>query len=335
MIVSLHEAAATLRYSQPERLRPWLAEFIDDQLEQIARDRDPSEPEPATRDARADLVAWLKELGGPWFAFSSYVLPGWTWISVPIQPAKTVEAHLRWMEMRIGDFRREVGRLGDLFAFEAVGLEPETFVRRGCMSELPRAIEAHDNAGEIYDAIQHTCDLMLDAARLPRDEAVGRTIDGFFRGKPPTEEELGEFIDDLAGAVARAFFARFGRPPHAELERELIGLERRTEHLRWEAGWLRARIARQRYLDDQELDELRADLERVEGIIGENTARLGPMFDEVIRQLESELDELEQDWVGASERESVVTEARLDRQIGTQVTRLASLKARRGQLEAA
>jgi hypothetical protein len=276
----------------------------------------------------------MREIGAPWFAFSSYVLPGWTWIGVPIQLDRSVEAHVRWMEIRIEDFRHELMRLGELFTFEKVGLEPETFVKRVLKAELPRVVAAHDNSGEAYDAVQLACNLMIDAARLPIEEGSRTAIDDFFGASLPTDQELQSFIDELATSLTRDFFHRYGLPPHAGFEREMIALERRTEQLCWEIDWLREQIGRRAFIDDEHLADLRGELEIIEGIARSNFERLHALYPETIGVLEAELDDLESAWIGANDRDSITTEARLDGKITAQVTRLAAHKARLEELEA-
>ncbi len=326
MAISIHEAVGALRYSDTERLRPRLTAFIDSQLSRVSRERE--EDEPTASDVGGEAVKLLKELGAPWFAFTSYVLPGWTWGGVPLNPDKKVEVHVRWMTMRIEDFRREVGRLEELFDVERVGIEPELYVRRVCGSELPRIVEEHEQSWEAYDAIQLACDLMLEAARLPINDVVRSTINGFIGSSLPTPDELERFIDELAKAVGDAFCERFGQPPYEGREGELIALEVRIEGTLWELGWLRERVASETYLDEVELDRLKRDLTALERRFDYDLGRLQDLFHDIVEAVEKEVEELEGEWVAANDRDSVITQANSLSRINSQKARLASLYAR-------
>lgn len=326
MAINIHEAVATLKYSDTERLRPRLAAFFDAQLAQVRPGCE--EEKPAGCDVGGDAVKLLRELGAPWFAFSSYVLPGWSWGGVPLNPDKKVDVHVRWMAMRIDDFRREIARLEELYAVGDVGVEPELYVRRVCGQELTKVVEAQENSWEAYDAIQLACDLMLEAAWLPINHVVRSTINGFIGSNRPTTEELERFTDDLAKAVHDAFVIQYGQPPYEEREAELIGLELRLERFQWELGWLRARIEGQTYLDDEELDRLRSDLASLERRYRYDLGHLNDLFHQVIEAIEKDVEELEGEWVAANDRDSVITQASSLSSINSQKARLASLYAR-------
>jgi hypothetical protein len=322
--LSFHDAVETLRRTDVDRLAPHLRQFVEDGCARLCEDPDG----PAQVDVRKRLEVLLRAVGAPWFAFGSFVLPGWSWSIVSIARDRRPEAQVAWLRLRLSDFAREIERLQSVYDATDPLVGPAAWVRRVCTAELPRLVATVDHAFEAYDVVHQSCELMLDAARLPTDEAARAVVDGFVGSKLPTAERLARFVEELADAVSLAFSEAWGPLPTVGPKLELVAAHRALAADAWLEAWLADRLARRAAVDEEALAALEGELADVRARVAAARGALDVLFHDYLDALERKVAELEEQWVGADDRESVVTGNRLDFEIGLRKLEAASVHAR-------
>jgi hypothetical protein len=313
MSVSFYEALTTLRYFDPDKLRPVLTEFVE--FVQARLREDSEHDQDTSRDVRDEAELLLKSRGAPWFALTSFVLPGWRWAGVPIHPTKKSLIHVSWILMRLDDFQREISRYEKLFSDELHVVDPVPSLRRALSEELPKIAESLEESWEIYDSIQALCNLMLEAWRIPSRDEIDQIVKGFIGARKPTPHELETFVRDLSNEVSLVTRTHYGPPPYDANDEQLASLESEVLHAVWLRDWLRNRLDEERYFDSEEAATLEEDLLSTDERLTSLRDQIQRAFHDAVEALDVRLEEAEDEWVSADDRDSIVTGERIDSEI--------------------
>lgn len=325
MLPSYRDAISTLRYTDLDLLRQRAEELVVD-IQRQCRTEASRCPE-GHYDAREEAEGWLRERGGPWFALSSFVLPGWTWAGFPIAIDKKPLLHVNWLMMRLDDFARELERYRQLFESTDFSiLAPKEGLRRILNPELAALNERGLATWELYDSIQTLCTLTLEALSVPAHQLVDKTVKGFIAARPPSGEELERFVEDLCHAVETAVFDAWGLPPHPSIEVKLAEDDVALNQLDWFIDWADDRLRRRAFLDVKEKNKLTYDITDARERRVHKEREIRSTLAEAMANLEQEIEQIESDWISADDRDSIVTGDRLDRELVLKQHKLNALQ---------